>query len=226
MLDVSISELRFAYPDGDFRLDIPALRLPGGSRTALTGPSGAGKTTLLRLLAGILLPDAGTLTWDGVSPVELGEAGRRAFRVTRIGFIFQDFELLDYLDAAENIRLPYRINPAARWTPETAARRESLIRATGLTVVRHRPVRTLSQGERQRVALCRALLPSPGLVLADEPTGNLDPDAKRQALDLLLDEGAEAGATLVMATHDRGLLDGFDTVIDFRDFQVTREGSA
>ncbi len=225
-MEIRIDTIRFAYAAGGFRLHIPALHLPSGSRMALTGVSGAGKTTLLRLLAGILLPAAGTLTLDGVSPASLGEAGRRAFRITRIGFVFQDFELLDYLDTAENIRLPYRINPAARWTSDVALRRDALIHATGLDGVRRRPVRTLSQGERQRVTLCRALLPGPGLVLADEPTGNLDPDAKRQALDLLLAECGKAGATLVMATHDHTLLDAFDRVIDFRDFRAGGEGTA
>ncbi len=219
-MNIRISRLTFEYPHRTFRLHIPELEVASGSRVAFVGPSGSGKTTLLRLLAGIHLPESGSLSLDSVELPGLGDAARRAFRITSIGFVFQDFQLIEYLNVEQNIRLPFRINPALNWTPEAAERAEQLIAATGITEKRKRGINELSQGESQRVAICRALVTQPNLVLADEPTGNLDPANKRKILRILFEETEKRAATLVMVTHDRELLEGFQQVIDFQDFHA------
>ena len=217
-MKVDISQLTFEYPNGAFRLHIPELTIGSGATAAFVGPSGSGKSTLLRLLAGIHLPSAGRLCLGSVEIPRLGDSARRAFRIARIGFVFQDFQLIDYLNVAENIRLPFRIHPTLKWTPEVAERAERLIEATGITDKRKRAIGELSQGESQRVAICRALITQPNLVLADEPTGNLDSDNKKKVLEILFDETRKRGATLVMVTHDQELLDGFRQVVDFQRF--------
>jgi putative ABC transport system ATP-binding protein len=215
---ICIENLAFHFPKSDFRLAVPSLRVAAGQRTAIVGPSGSGKTTLLHLIAGILTPDRGTIHVADQQVETLGDARRRAFRVARIGLVFQSFELLSYLDVYENILLPYRLNRALRLTSDVRRRVAQLAEETGLTHrLRYFPHR-LSQGERQRVAICRAMLPEPPLLLADEPTGNLDPSAKHQVVDLLFQQLDRTGATLVMVTHDMEIAGRFAHVIDCRDF--------
>jgi putative ABC transport system ATP-binding protein len=188
-----------------------------GEKVALIGPSGSGKTTLLYLIAGILLPDAGDITVGDARPAQLNDSGRRAFRIATLGLVFQDFQLLESLDVLENILLPYRINPELNLTPEVRDRALQLARETGLDQrLRHRPGR-LSQGEKQRTALCRALINWPECLLADEPTGNLDPQAKTRVLDVLFEQCARARASLLMVTHDLGLLGRFDRAINLAE---------
>ena len=167
---IRIRELGFHYPDGGYRLKIPNLDIASGERVAVIGPSGSGKTTLLKLLGGILKPDAGQISVDGVSLGDLSEGQRRNFRITRIGFIFQALELLEYLSVADNILHCYRINPSLKLSPEVRSRAFDLARRMGLSEKYDRRPGALSQGEKQRVALCRALLPGPSLILADEAT--------------------------------------------------------
>ena len=214
-MDITIAELRFQYPGQGFRLHVPRLELPAGAHAALVGPSGSGKSTLLRLLAGINVPDAGELRVGEARVTEMGEAARRAFRIQRVGFVFQDFKLIEHLSVRENIRLPFRLHRALRWTEAAAARLGELAQALGIDEKLDASVTALSHGEMQRVATCRALLPRPGLLLADEPTGNLDPASKRTSLALLREQARQAGATLILVTHDHDLLAGFDPVIDF-----------
>ena len=221
-MDAKLQAVEFGYGDAGFRLRIPKLTLAAGSRTAFVGPSGSGKTTLLRLLAGIATPQSGTIQIGKHALHTLAEADRRAFRIQLIGFVFQDFRLIDYLDVRENLRLPYRLNDALTLDFEVDARLEALAETLQLTDKLSADIDNLSQGERQRVAIGRALLPQPGLILADEPTGNLDPTNKKRILDLLFEQAEASGATLVMVTHDHALLDRFEQVIDFETFH-TRE---
>jgi ABC-type lipoprotein export system ATPase subunit len=217
---IAISDLEFHFPHSDFRLAIPSLRVAGAERLAIIGPSGSGKTTLLHLISGILSPARGTIRVRDLTINTLGDAARRAFRVAHIGLVFQSFELVSYLDVFENIILAYRLNPALRLTRDIARRAELMARETGLE---HRlcsfPHR-LSQGEKQRVALCRALLPEPPLLLADEPTGQLDPAAKQRVVDLLFRQSERTGATLLMVTHDTEIAARFPRVINCRDFEA------
>ncbi len=216
---ISIQNLRFNYPGGEFQLDIPEFEVAGGEKVAVIGPSGSGKTTLLNLLAGIFLPVRGTMIVGDVRVNEMPDRGRRDFRITSIGFVFQDFELLDYLNVLDNMLHPFRITSALRLDSDVKERAADLAGEMGIGDKLKRRVKDLSQGEKQRTAICRALLPRPKLILADEATGNLDPDNKTLILDLLFRAVAEHGTTLLAVTHDHELLARFDRVIDFRDFR-------
>jgi putative ABC transport system ATP-binding protein len=202
---IRIENLDFRYRHGDFALRVPALEVARGEAVAVVGPSGSGKTTLLHLVAGIAAPQRGRVEVDGTDVAALSDAARRDFRIARVGLVFQAFELLEYLSVLDNILLPFRISGALRLDGDANKLRRLTTR--------------LSQGERQRVAVCRALVARPKLLLADEPTGNLDPSNTGRVLDSLFECAEEAEATVLTVTHERELLDRFDRTIDFRDFR-------
>jgi putative ABC transport system ATP-binding protein len=216
---IGISSLEFRYPVGEFRLRIPEFTVEKSEKVAVIGPSGSGKTTLLNLIAGILAPGSGSVNVGSVSVSEMSDSERRNFRITTVGFVFQDFELLDYLNVLDNILHPFRITGALRLDREVRMRAESLAEAMGIGDKLKRMANDLSHGEKQRAAICRALLPGPDVILADEATGNLDPDNKIRILDLLFKSVEEHGATLLAVTHDHELLRRFDRVVDFQDFR-------
>ena len=187
------------------RRSVPVLRevsleVERGGFVALRGASGAGKSTLLHLLGGLDTPDAGEVWLDGLNLAALSPGELARTRNLRVGFIFQAYHLFPELDALENVCLPARI---ARENPATVATRaRELLARVGLgDRLEHRPAE-LSGGEQQRVAIARALINHPALILADEPTGNLDSHAGAEILDLLCALRAERGATLLIATHD------------------------
>ncbi len=221
---IRISDLEFTYREGTFRLRIPHLEIPEGSTSAFVGPSGSGKTTLLNLIAGIVLPKKGIVEMDGVEVSAMGDAQRRDYRITHIGLVFQEFELLEYLTVLDNILLPYRINTSLVLDREVQARATALAEQVGIADKLTRYPKKLSQGERQRVAVCRAVLPQPIMLLADEPTGNLDPVNKWRVLDILFDYAERSGTTLVAVTHDHEVLERFQRVLDFKDFQEYEDG--
>jgi putative ABC transport system ATP-binding protein len=220
---IRIEGLGFVYPSGDFSLSDLSFRVARGETVAIVGPSGCGKSTLLNLIAGVLRPASGQIEVDGIAVSGLNERRGRAFRAQRIGFVFQDFGLLDYLSARDNILHPYRISTALRLTAEVRACADTLAERVGAAGFLARRPGRLSLGERQRVAICRALLPAPSLILADEATGNLDPANKSAILDLLFDAVRADEATLVAVTHDHDLLPRFDRVVDFRDLGQAKE---
>jgi putative ABC transport system ATP-binding protein len=215
---ISISQLHFAYPDGQFSLQIPELQLESGQPAVIVGPSGSGKTTLLHLIAGILPVSAGEINVGDNSVHRMNDADRRLFRLRNLGLVFQDFQLIEYLSVLENVLLPCRIHPSVAMTAEIRDRAKLLLESVAMLRLRNQSVTRLSQGERQRVAICRALLLSPQIVLADEPTGNLDPLNSDRIVKLLLTETARSRATLVMVTHDHSLLPKFDRVVPFEPF--------
>jgi len=215
---IEIDDLEFKYREGEFQLRIPSLTVERGSTVAVIGPSGTGKTTLLNLMAGVLVPGAGRIVTNDTEVSGLGEGARRDFRIRHIGLVFQEFELLSYLDVLDNILLPYRINPALPLDTTVRDRAVRLADEVGMGDKLRRYVNRLSQGERQRVAVCRALLTEPELILADEPTGNLDPSNKDRVLDILFDYVAHNGTTMVTVTHDHDLLGRFGRVIEFKEF--------
>jgi len=222
---ISISDLHFQYPNGDFSLSIPSLGIEKNKTAAVIGPSGTGKTTLLNLIAGIMTPNQGVIDVDGIDVGKLNNRDRRRFRITTIGFVFQDFELLDYLSVLDNILHPFRITDALELNQAVKARAGELAEAMGIGDKLKRKPNDLSHGEKQRVAICRALLTQPKLILADEATGNLDPDNKTLILDLLFSTVSEHDATLLSVTHDHELLKRFDCVIDFQEFQTKKESA-
>ena len=215
---IELQDIRYHYPSGDFRLGIPQLVAASGEKLAIIGPSGSGKTTLLNLVAGILLPIEGTVRVDDTLISTLSDTGRRDYRITTIGFVFQDFGLIDYLDVLDNILHPYRITKALQVDSEIKEKARHYAEQMGLGArLDHHPAK-LSHGERQRVAICRALLPDPKIILADEATGNLDPSNKQHIQQLLFKAAESRGTTLLSVTHDRDLLSDFDRVIDFGEF--------
>ncbi len=219
---ISLHDVRFEYASGGFALEAEALTIESGTRAAAIGPSGSGKTTLLNLVSGIERPAVGEVTTAGVRVDRLSPAARRSFRITTIGFVFQEFLLLDYLDVRDNILYPYRLHPELRLDDRVRERAGVLAASLGVGSLLKRLPTELSHGERQRVAIARALVTAPKLILADEPTGNLDPATKRQALDLLFERCDALGATLLMVTHDHALLNRFDQVIDLENLESTK----
>ncbi|QDU67589.1 ABC transporter ATP-binding protein [Engelhardtia mirabilis] len=210
---IAARDLRLAYAGGDFVLDVPHLDVARGEQLAIVGPSGSGKTTFLHLAAGILRPDSGQLSVDGRDLDAMDDALRRRWRVARIGLVFQDLELLPYLDSLDNVLLPLRIGGGSL-DAEARERARGLLADFGVAHTTHRRPARLSGGERQRVALARALVTEAPLLLLDEPTGSLDPDNAERAVGLLRARAAERGATLLMVTHDRAAAAGFERVLD------------
>lgn len=215
---INIRSLRFSYQKNGFHLNIPELTVQKCEKIAVIGPSGTGKTTLLNLVAGILVPNDGTINLDDVQVNVLNDDARRDFRITNVGFVFQDFQLLDYLSVLDNILHPYRITGALILSKQVRDRARNLAEKMGIEDKLRRRPNDLSQGEKQRAAICRALLPNPKLILADEATGNLDPDNKTRILDLLFECVQDHNATLLAVTHDHELLKRFDRTVDFQDF--------
>ena len=178
------------------------LRVPQGSLVALEGPSGTGKSTLLRLIAGVITPDSGTVKVFGQDLSELSEGGRAGLRLRRIGFIFQDFKLLDELTVLDNVVMPALLAGVKR--AEARDRALVLLRQVGLDEMAKRMPDGLSGGEQQRVAVARSLILEPELILADEPTGNLDTRSGLMIMRLLRSVH-QRGTTIIVVTHDHEL---------------------
>jgi putative ABC transport system ATP-binding protein len=217
---IQVSQLEFRYREGRFRLSVPELAVATGETVAVIGASGSGKSTLLNLVAGILEPSVGRVEVGGVAVSDLAEPARRAFRLRRVGLVFQEFELLEHLDVLDNVLLPCRISSEVKLDGGLKQRAAELVREVGLGDKLRRNVRRLSQGERQRVALARALLLEPPLLLCDEPTGNLDPVTATAALDRLFEQVERRRTTLLAVTHDHDLLGRFQRVVDMKSFHA------
>jgi putative ABC transport system ATP-binding protein len=172
-----------------------SLAVEAGGFLAIVGPSGCGKTTLLGLLAGLDLPSGGSVALDGTDLSALSEDGRARLRGEKIGFVFQTFQLIPTLTAQENVEVPL----------ELARRARELLARVGLAGREHHYPAQLSGGEQQRVAIARAFANRPSLLLADEPTGNLDADTGARIIELLVELNRESGTTIVLATHDAEL---------------------
>jgi len=190
-------------------------QIGSGERVAIMGRSGSGKSTLLNLISGIDRADGGAVHIDGTEVTALGEPARTLFRRAHIGFVYQFFNLIPTLDVLENVRLVLELN-GVRGAP-ARARSLAALAGVGLQQRAHSAVDRLSGGEQQRVAIARALVHEPGLLLADEPTGNLDEETAREVLPVLLSLTRERGATLLMVTHDEMLAATADRVLELRE---------
>ncbi len=203
-------------------LDDISLEIPAKQMVAIVGPSGSGKSTLLGLIAGLDKPTSGSITLDGVEITGLPESDMARYRRQKIGYIFQAFHLIPTLTAWENVAVPLELNGdrGAR------ARAEELLASVGLRDRHgHYPVQ-LSGGEQQRVAVARAFACNPPILLADEPTGNLDSTTGRQVIDLILSLNRDHGSTLVLVTHDAALASHAERIVSLRDGRIESDAPA
>jgi len=219
---IEVRDARKWIQNGARRVDILkgiTLTIPSGQFVAIVGASGSGKSTLLGLLAGLDTPSAGEIWLDGVPIHNLVESELAAVRGRKIGFVFQSYQLIQTLTALENVLLPYELNVEGSGLKQA----RQLLEEVGLKErTDHYPIQ-LSGGEQQRVALARAFVTEPPIVMADEPTGNLDSTNGRLVLDLLLERNRKAGTTLVLVTHDTEVASQADRKIVLRDGLVVED---
>ncbi len=214
---VQVQNICFRYPHRGFELRIRDLCVDKQEQVAIIGSSGCGKTTLAYLIAGIYVPESGRIIVNDESISDKNDQERRDFRISNIGFIFQEFELIEYLNLEENILLPYFVNKSLTLTREAKEFALELAAAAGLAGKHRRKPGELSQGEKQRLAICRALVTRPAILMADEPTGNLDPETTQSVMQLMKEQARERNTTFIMITHEQGLLKDFDRVIDLTE---------
>jgi putative ABC transport system ATP-binding protein len=219
---INISGLAFSYLDrgpdrsSSFGMRVEEFTVPVGASTALVGPSGSGKTTLLGLIAGTLRGASGSIIVNDQAITDFSDNELGRYRIRNVGQVFQAFELLSYLTVIENVMLPWYISGDGMKS-DIRKRAAELLRDVGLDSKRSAMPGELSQGEQQRVAVCRAMLNNPPVLLADEPTGNLDQDNKQNVVDLLVEQAQRNNSTLLMVTHDESLLNKFGSVLDMRN---------
>ena len=202
-------------------LDGVSLDVESGEFVAITGPSGSGKSTLLGLIAGLDQPTAGTVTVDGVEVTRLSEDELARFRRDRIGYVFQSYHLIPTLTALENVAVPLELAGRA----DALATARTLLAEVGLAERAHHYPAQLSGGEQQRVALARAVALRPALLLADEPTGNLDSTTGAAIIDVMLRLRRERASTLVLVTHDPAVATHADRIVALRDGRVHSNGN-
>ncbi|MCA6074968.1 ABC transporter ATP-binding protein [Fulvivirga sedimenti] len=219
---IKCQNILFRYPDQYFELKIPDLTVYDHEQVAVIGSSGTGKTTLLHLIAGILEPAEGSIEIDNIDLTRYGKEDRQDFRIVRIGLVFQEFELLEYLSVLDNILLPFMVNPVLRLSETSRKLAGELADSVGLSTKKQRLPGQLSQGERQRVAACRALVTQPDVLLCDEPTGNLDPANRDIVLNTLLNYSIQNKKPLVMVTHDHEILSKFSRIVNINDYSLSK----
>ena len=208
---IQIRELRFRWPRATADcVAIDALEIAAGSAVFMHGPSGCGKSTLLGLLAGVLLPQAGSVSVLGTDWASLGASRRDAARADHVGYIFQQFNLLPYLSVLDNVRLPCRFSALRAQRAPPGAAQHLLQRVDLPEALWTKPAAELSVGQQQRVAAARALIGAPELVIADEPTSALDAPLRDSFMTLLLGATRDSGSTLVFVSHDERLAERFD----------------
>jgi len=213
---LDVKDLSFAWPAASFRIQITDLHVRSNEHWMLEGPSGSGKSTLLQLLGGVLLPQGGDVRILGESWSALSAARRDMCRADHVGFIFQQFNLVPYLSALENVLLPCRFSAPRRQVAESGgglvdeARRLLAALGLGAKDLQFRRAGRLSVGQQQRVAAARALIGRPALVLADEPTSALDADNRDAFLELLFSEARSANTAIVLVSHDANLRPHFE----------------
>lgn len=223
---VQIHELKFQYPSSQgLILDIPRLEIKQGEKIFIYGPSGCGKTTFLETLAGITAPLSGTVRVCDQDLTQMSTADRDRFRADHMGYIFQIFNLIPYLNVIENITLPLYLSAKKRQkisSEQELGAATSLCHSLGLKPFLSKPVTELSVGQQQRVAAARALLGSPELLLADEPTSSLDYDHRERFIRLLFDLCTKQSTTLLFVSHDQSLAKLFDRAISLVEINKAR----
>ena len=228
---LAISNLEFRWPGAErATLRIADLTVSAREHTFLSGPSGSGKSTLLNLISGVIQPQSGAVRVAGNNLEQLSAARRDQIRADHVGYIFQQFNLIPYLDAAENVLLPCRFSATRRQraieqsgSEQGEARRLLEVLFAGEIPDTGRSVSRLSVGQQQRVAAARALIGRPALIIADEPTSSLDQDARERFMSLLMEETETSGSTLLFVSHDRTLRQFFESEIALET--INRAGS-
>jgi putative ABC transport system ATP-binding protein len=213
---LSIADMVFRWPRQAVPcLDIPHFELAAGERVFLHGPSGSGKSTLLNLIGGVALPERGRVVMLGSDLVRLSGRGRDRFRADHVGFVFQQFNLLPWLSAFDNVLVPCVFSARRRERSGDPSRTvKRLLADLDLApALWHQPAAWLSVGQQQRVAAARALIGQPEIVIADEPTSALDAPRQQAFIDLLLGEAARSGAAVLFVSHDQRLAPHFDRVL-------------
>lgn len=226
---LDIAEIRYRWPGrASFALSVEALSLAAGETLLLLGESGSGKSTLLSLICGTIIPNAGRVAVAGTELTSLSGAARDRFRAEHVGVIFQQFNLLPFGSVADNICLPLRFAPERRRRAGDArAEVEKLVAALNLPPgIRNAKARSLSVGQQQRVAVARALIGKPPLIIADEPTSALDADTQSAFLDLLFAQREANGQSLLMVSHDSRLADRFDRAVHMEDIADIEKAAA
>jgi putative ABC transport system ATP-binding protein len=230
MTALRITDLVFRWPrQAQNCLEIPRLELAAGERVFLHGPSGSGKSTLLGLLGGVALPQQGRIELLGTDITRLGSRARDRFRADHIGFLFQQFNLLPWLPAIDNVLLPctFSARRRERAGADPRAEAERMLRHLDLdTASWRKPAGELSVGQQQRVAAARALIGRPEILIADEPTSALDAERQQVFIDLLLQESAAVGAALVFVSHDQRLAGHFDRSVGLHEINTAACGMA
>ena len=219
---ISVRGLSMRLASGGRGVDVltdVSLEVPAGQFLAIAGPSGSGKSTLLGLIAGLDQPTAGRIEVAGVDITGLDEDALARFRRDHVGYVFQSFHLLPTLTAQENVAVPLELTGEAG----AAVRAATLLAEVGLAERAHHYPVQLSGGEQQRVAVARAMARRPALLLADEPTGNLDSATGKQIIELLVGLNRRLGSTLVLVTHDTALAAHADRVVTLRDGRIVSD---
>ena len=216
-LILQISDLHFQYPASDFKIEVSDIKITQGSKIAISGKSGSGKTTLIHLISGILKPQSGEILFFDKSITDMNDNDIRKHRISNIGFIFQEFELLDYLNVMDNLVLPYKINKSLSLDEEIKDKAKEIANRIGIGNKLDQHPKQLSGGERQRLAIARALITSPPLIIADEPTGNLDDKTSNIVMDEITDQVSYTNSTLIMISHNNELISSIDEIIDIQE---------
>jgi len=219
---VSIRGLRFRYDRG-FALEVARLDVAAGEQVLLAGPSGCGKSTLLHLLSGIETPEAGSILIGSTDICSLKGSARDTFRGREVGMVFQTFQLLQGFTALENVLMSLMLGAPKLDQPRVRA--EAALERLGMRDL-HAPVERLSVGQQQRVAVARAVVTEPSLVLADEPTASLDPANAEAAVELIRTAARAAGAALIVTSHDPALRSVFSRTVDVAQYGVGAEALA
>ena len=216
-LILQIRDLHFQYPARDFKIEISDIKFTQGSKIAISGKSGSGKTTLIHLISGILKPQSGEILFYDKSITDMNDKEIRKHRISNIGFIFQEFELLEYLNVMDNLILPYKINKSLVLDAEIKDKAKEIANRIGIGNKLDQHPKQLSGGERQRLAIARALITSPPLIIADEPTGNLDEKTSNIVMDEITDQVSYTNSKLIMISHNNELISSFDETIDIQE---------
>jgi putative ABC transport system ATP-binding protein len=217
---VKIENLAFQYRDKHRTsptIRIHSLEIRRQRKTVLSGKSGCGKTTLLNLMTGILRPQSGSIRIDDQNIPALSDRARRLYRLNNIGYVLQEFSLIPHLKLQDNIKLPFYINPDFSWKSHHQDMMDDLVQRLRIHALLKKYPNQLSVGEKQRACLCRALVTRPALILADEPTANLDEENRDEVLRILDDYLETEQATLIMVCHDMTIHQWFDAHISFKD---------